>query len=727
MRRRKPQSGKAKKEHLQAKRAEKRDDGSRATSPSRGGGPARPVTAGSEIVKRHAVGRGALSMLAEDRQRAEARRAARTALESRFIKLPQDYVDHYRSVLAKRPFSRPINPAIAKMTEEDLSIVTTDDNRSEDCLYCPKRPKWKYYMTKKEVEKNESVMFENWLSSTETKLQKEEAKSEYRVMGYFERNLDVWRQLWRVSEVSEILLVLLDVRCPLLHLPTSLQDYVATLKPRKKCILVLTKVDLVPEEVAKAWKAYLQERYKFEVIMVESYKEHTKGENTQGTRTRFDPGASMEVRKSLVAALKNAHRELCTPPEQMKEEKKARWRPRVRSDIEWDTLINVPKEEALRRAEIKARRDMQAYKVGRKGNGASSMTEANVEELSKAEAKKMRRLQRQADLEKKSLQQKVKSSQHHETDEEDSHDDQAEAEEKDDLGHGAESEDEDRQGEEHQQPPYLSIGLIGQPNVGKSSLLNALLGRKVVRASRTPGKTKSLQTIYWSKEVRLVDCPGLVFPSFVGMEKQVMAGIIPIQNVEAVIYELGERMPLEEILDLKMPGELLDDRKGEVWSTDTLLGTLALDRGFLTAKAARPDVYRAGSMIIRAFHSSQIAWSFRPTVDEIASIHQEGIWIPGFQQQRQQVGAGQGFSQTITHMIGEATTGGETEEALETTEEEEVDSDGISDGEGEASSQDEEEDQDAEERTFAQPSTASRSAFALLALDGDASGEEESD
>lgn len=41
--------------------------------------------------------------------------------------------------------------------------------------------------------------------------------------------------------------------------------------------------------------------------------------------------------------------------------------------------------------------------------------------------------------------------------------------------------------------PFLSVGLIGQPNVGKSSLLNALLQRKVVRASRTPGKTKSLQ------------------------------------------------------------------------------------------------------------------------------------------------------------------------------------------------------------------------------------------
>lgn len=48
-----------------------------------------------------------------------------------------------------------------------------------------------------------------------------------------------------------------------------------------------------------------------------------------------------------------------------------------------------------------------------------------------------------------------------------------------------------------------ALATFRQPNVGKSSLLNAMVGKSKVRASKTPGKTKHFQTIFWTPEVHL--------------------------------------------------------------------------------------------------------------------------------------------------------------------------------------------------------------------------------
>ena len=47
----------------------------------------------------------------------------------------------------------------------------------------------------------------------------------------------------------------------------------------------------------------------------------------------------------------------------------------------------------------------------------------------------------------------------------------------------------------------LIVGMVGYPNVGKSSTINKMVGTKMVSVSATPGKTKHFQTIHIDKEV----------------------------------------------------------------------------------------------------------------------------------------------------------------------------------------------------------------------------------
>lgn len=194
----------------------------------------------------------------------------------------------------------------------------------------------------------------------------------------------------------------------------------------------------------------------------------------EGKHKKHKPLIGDSSRLDLLNAIKTVHERLQRPPEWAQKDpaRLAEWKPPMRTKIDWDSLS-------------------KPAPVAKLGKGSKTKEERARERWQKA----LRQEERQSET----------------TDTE------------------QETERDETDNEFHRPDPStlpLTIGLIGQPNVGKSSLLNALLGSTRVRASKTPGKTKHFQTIFWgsNKDVKIVDCPGLVCPSLVPMEIQSIAG-----------------------------------------------------------------------------------------------------------------------------------------------------------------------------------------------------------
>ncbi|GAQ93508.1 hypothetical protein KFL_015930010, partial [Klebsormidium nitens] len=131
-----------------------------------------------------------------------------------------------------------------RLAEEEL-------NRAS--LKIPRRPPWHAEMPVEELERNERAAFLEWRRGL-ARLE----ENEKLVITPFEKNLDIWRQLWRVVERSDLVVTVVDARNPLFYRCEDLEDFVHEVSPHKRTMLLLNKADLLPDVVRRSWARYLK-------------------------------------------------------------------------------------------------------------------------------------------------------------------------------------------------------------------------------------------------------------------------------------------------------------------------------------------------------------------------------------------------------------------------------------------------------------------------------------
>lgn len=151
------------------------------------------------------------------------------------------------------------NPWLLSANEERAVLGKHKEHRGR--LTVPRRPKWDASTTPEELDMAERESFLSWRRGL-AELQ----ENNDLLMTPFERNLEVWRQLWRVIERSDLVVQIVDARNPLLFRSDDLDDYVKAVDPKKENLLLINKADMMTTKQRFAWAKHLREAgiaYKF--------------------------------------------------------------------------------------------------------------------------------------------------------------------------------------------------------------------------------------------------------------------------------------------------------------------------------------------------------------------------------------------------------------------------------------------------------------------------------
>lgn len=421
-------------------------------------------------------------------------------------------------------------------------------------LRIPRRPHWDESTSADALQLAERDTFLEW--RRELAQLEEEQKL---ILTPFERNLEFWRQLWRVIERSDVVVQIVDARNPLLFRCPDLESYVKEVSEDKVNMLLVNKADLLTRKQRRVWARYF-EKEGLRAVFWSALAEGTRLDaEDQGMETNDPEDEESDQEEE----------------EQLNNDD---WSPEGAGGEE---------DEDEEGDEVDDLKDQERQHISVDEENWHSCSEDEDEEEAEG-----------------AVGSSSGSSFHN----------SSRLLHKDELLAMFRSVHDRPRCKEGQ----LTVGLVGYPNVGKSSTINTILRNKKVSVSATPGHTKHFQTLYVEAGLCLCDCPGLVMPSFVSTKAEMIcSGILPIDQMRdhvpavSLVCQTIPRCVLEGTYGINIirPRE---DEDPDRWPTsEELLTAYGYMRGFMTSHG-QPDQSRSARYILKDYVNGKLLYCYPP-------------------------------------------------------------------------------------------------------------------
>lgn len=159
----------------------------------------------------------------------------------------------------------------------------------------------------------------------------------------------------------------------------------------------------------------------------------------------------------------------------------------------------------------------------------------------------------------------------------------------------------------HSNRKQISVGFIGYPNTGKSSIINTLRKKKVCNVAPIPGETKVWQYITLMRRIYLIDCPGVVPPSTHDTDEDILLrGVVRVENVE------NPEQYIPAVLKRVQPKHLerTYDVNGFADSYEFL--SMLARKGGRLLRGGEPDLDAVAKMVLNDFLRGKLPWFTPP-------------------------------------------------------------------------------------------------------------------